>query len=429
MNQQRDNSRDLLGILVGGGPAPGINGVISAVTIEAIECGLDVVGIYDGYKWIARGDTRHTRPLEIRGVSRIHFDGGSILRTSRENPTKSEETLQRTVQTLKDLHVKYLVTIGGDDTAFAASQIAKRAAGEIRVAHVPKTVDNDLPLPGNMPTFGFQTARHVGFTIVQNLMEDSQTTGRWYFIVAMGRKAGHLALGIGKAAGATLTIIGEEFEKPRISLAEVGDILEGAMLKRRAMGRSDGVAIIAEGIAEKFDPEELRSIPGVEIHYDNYGHIRLGEIDIGKMLKHEISRRFGARGEKLTIVTQNIGYELRCASPIPFDCEYVRDLGYGAVKYLLDLDVHSKAQSGAMVCIEEGVIKTIPFEQMLDPATGKTRVRMVDIHTDSYRVARSYMIRLEREDFEKPELLSAIAAEAKMTVEDFRKKFGPVVGL
>jgi len=424
-----ETSKEVLGILVGGGPAPGINGVINAVTIEAVERGLDVIGIYDGFKWLAKGDISQVRPLTIRDVSRIHFDGGSILRTSRENPTKSEETMARVIDAFKRLRVKYLVTIGGDDTAFAASQIAQRAKSEIRVAHVPKTIDNDLPLPGNMPTFGFQTARHVGFTIVQNLMEDSQTTGRWYFVIAMGRKAGHLALGIGKAAGATLTIIGEEFPKERITLSEVADILEGAILKRRVMGRNDGVAIIAEGIAEKFDPEELKSIPGVEIRYDAYGHLRLGEIDLGKMLKRAIEKRFAERSEKLTIVTMNIGYELRCAPPIPFDCEYVRDLGYGAVTYLLSPEVDWSTQAGGMVCIDGGKLKSIPFEEMLDPATGKTKVRLVDVHTESYKVALNYMIRLERQDFEKPEMLAALAAQAKMPPEEFRKKFGYLVGL
>ena len=168
------------------------------------------------------------RPLTIADVSRIHFQGGSILRTSRANPTQKPGDLDRIVQTLRDLGITFLVTIGGDDTAFAASEIAKAAKNAIRVAHIPKTIDNDLPLPGGMPTFGYESARHVGAELVRNLMEDSRTTSRWFVVVVMGRKAGHLALGIGKAAGASLTIIPEEFPEDRIHLNQVCDILEGA---------------------------------------------------------------------------------------------------------------------------------------------------------------------------------------------------------
>ena len=225
-----------LGILVGGGPAPGINSVISAATIEARNSGLEVVGIYDGFAHLIEGDTDSVCSLTISDVSQIHFQGGSVLRTSRANPTRNKEDVQTVVASLHKLGVKYLVTIGGDDTAFSASEVAKVAEGKIRIAHVPKTIDNDLPLPGNMPTFGFETARHYGTALVRNLMEDSRTTNRWYFIVSMGRSSGHLALGISKAAGATLVIIPEEFPSKTITLDQVCGVLEGAILKRRGIG-------------------------------------------------------------------------------------------------------------------------------------------------------------------------------------------------
>jgi len=418
-----------LGILVGGGPAPGINSVISAVTIEAINSGLEVIGIYDGFEHLMKGRTDMVRQLTIPDVSRIHFDGGSILRTSRANPTRTPEDLQNTVKALRELGIRYLVTIGGDDTAFSASEVVKAAGGTIRVAHVPKTIDNDLPLPGGMPTFGFETARHVGTELVRNLMEDSRTTNRWYFVVAMGRKAGHLALGIGKAAGATITVIGEEFPKERITLAEVCDVLEGAILKRRVLGRKDGVAVIAEGIGEKLDPEELAKIPGVEVERDPHGHIRLGEIPLATILKREIQRRFKERGEKMTIVDVTLGYELRCAPPIPFDIDYTRTLGYGAVKFLLSEPKDDKVKEGGMVCLVGGRLEILPFDELRDPVTGRTKVRLVDINSEHYKVAREYMIRLEREDLENPEMLAKLAAAAKMTPEEFKKKFAHVVGL
>jgi 6-phosphofructokinase 1 len=418
-----------LGILVGGGPAPGINSVISAVTIEAINSGLEVIGIYDGFEHLMKGRTDMVRQLTIPDVSRIHFDGGSILRTSRANPTRTPEDLQNTLKALRELGIRYLVTIGGDDTAFSASEVVKAAGGTIRVAHVPKTIDNDLPLPGGMPTFGFETARHVGTELVRNLMEDSRTTNRWYFVVAMGRKAGHLALGIGKAAGATITVIGEEFPKERITLAEVCDVLEGAILKRRVLGRKDGVAVIAEGIGEKLDPEELAKIPGVEVERDPHGHIRLGEIPLATILKREIQRRFKEQGEKITIVDVTLGYELRCAPPIPFDIDYTRTLGYGAVKFLLSEPKDDKVKEGGMVCLVGGRLEILPFDELRDPVTGRTKVRLVDINSEHYKVAREYMIRLEREDLENPEMLAKLAAAAKMTPEEFKKKFAHVVGL
>ena len=160
-----------LGILVGGGPAPGINGVIAAATIEGINNGFEVIGFRDGFKYLAQGDTHQCKPLTIRDVSGIHLRGGSILGTSRTNPTKSEASMQNVFKAFEKLGVTTLVTIGGDDTAFSASRVAKQSKGKIKVAHVPKTIDNDLPLPGSTPTFGFETARHYGVQIVRNLMK------------------------------------------------------------------------------------------------------------------------------------------------------------------------------------------------------------------------------------------------------------------
>lgn len=418
-----------LGILVGGGPAPGINSAISAATIEAINSGLDVIGIYDGYQHLMRGRLDMVSPLAISDVSRIHFQGGSILRTSRANPTAKREELECTVEALRGLGIADLVTIGGDDTAFAASEVAKASENTIRVAHIPKTIDNDLPLIGSMPTFGFETARHVGTQLVRNVIEDARTTSRWYFVVVMGRKAGHLALGIGKAAGVTLTIIPEEFQQERISVNQVCDILEGAILKRRVMGREYGLAVIAEGIAEKLDPQELAKIPGAEVEIDQYGHIHLSEIPLASIMRREVRRRFAERGDGAPIVERTIGYELRCAPPTPFDIDYTRTLGYSAVRLLLSEPGQEKFHHSGMVCLDGGRSCVLPFEELRDPATGRTRVRMVDINSESYHVAREYMIRLDQHDLQAPQMIARLAETAKMTPEEFTRKFAPVVGL
>ena len=420
-------ARARVGIVVGGGPAPGINGTISAITLEGRNRGYEVVGIVDGFSWLMAGKTDRIRLLDYADVSRIHFQGGSILNTSRANPTKKPDDLKRVLAALESLGIGYLATIGGDDTMFAASQVAKHSAGKIRVCHVPKTIDNDLPLPGEIPTFGFETARQLGFELVHNLMEDSRTTGRWYFIVVMGRAAGHLALGIGRAVGATLTVIPEEFAGA-VHLQSVCDILEGAILKRQVLGRTDGVALIAEGVLEKTPQDELTKIEGVRIMHDAYGHLRLAELDLAYLLKTMVEHRFAERGVPMGIVHKTIGYEVRCAPPIAFDCEYVRVLGYGAVEFLLNPRPEQADLNGVLVCLEEGKIRYLKFDELMNPQTGKTQVRLVDISKPSYKVAREYMIRLEREDFENEERLKALAqsrsAQANpCTPDDFRAKF------
>jgi 6-phosphofructokinase 1 len=310
-----------------------------------------------------------------------------------------------------------LISIGGDDTCYTASQLDEAAGAKLSTAHVPKTIDNDLPLPGHAPTFGYQTARYVGTGIVESLMEDAKTTSeRWYFVVAMGRTAGHLALGIGKSAGATVTVIPEEFEGRQVTMKEVCDILEGSIIKRLSMGRDFGVAILAEGLATRISEEELAEYG--EVEYDDHGHVRLSEINLGRVTKEKVRRSLEERGLKMTIVNKDLGYELRCADPIPYDSEYTRDLGYGAVKFLMG------GGNSAMITYDGGSLKPIPFKDLLDPVTHRTRVRVVDINAESYEVARKYMIRLERRDLESEETVRKYAETANMTSEDFLARYG-----
>ena len=416
-----------LGILVGGGPAPGINSALSAAAIEAIKAGLDVTGIYDGFQHLIQGRTDMICPLRLTDVSRIHAQGGSIIRTSRANPTRSEADLRRTAETLKALQITHLVTIGGEDTATAAAQVCQSSAGDLRVAHIPKTIDNDLPLPANAPTFGFETARHLGTQWALNLMEESRTTNRWCLVVVMGRKAGHLALGIGKAAGATVTVIPEEFPADEISLDELCLVLEGAIIKRRALGRRDGIAVVAEGVAAKMDPNQLAAIPGVEVGHDSYGNIRLEKIPLAAILEREVVRHFAERGESFPMVAVTLGYELRCAAPIPFDIDYTRTLGYGAVRFLLSNDSDERTRSGGLVCLDNGHLSVLPFEDLQDPETGRVHTRMVDTNSEHYTVAREYMIRLQRRDFHDQFFLPQLAAAAGMEVPEFVRRFEPVV--
>ncbi len=409
------NAPKRLAILVGGGPAPGINSVIGAITIRAALDGVEVVGIKDGFQWIMEGDISHTKALDIHNVSRIHFRGGSYIGIARNNPTKDKKHLENTVTSLLRLNVDKLITIGGDDTAFSALKVDEMADGRIRVVHVPKTIDNDLDLPWGIPTFGFQTARHIGVGIVQNLMVDAQTTSRWYFVVSMGRKAGHLALGIGKATGSTITLIPEEFPGPVVKFSQIVDVLVGAIIKRLSYGRTDGVAVLAEGLVEHLTPEDLDSLVNVE--RDAHNNIRIAEINFGEILKYKVLERLREFNLKVTIVAKNIGYELRCADPIPYDIEYTRDLGFSACQFILH------GGTGAMVSIQNGRFVPLYFKDILDPVTKKTKIRMVDPSSESFYIARRYMLRLSKADFEDPYELAKYAVTCGISLDEFRKQF------
>jgi len=404
------------GILVGGGPAPGINGVIGAATVCAELAGHRVIGMYEGYRWLMQGDTSHTVELRTADVSRIHLHGGSVLQTSRANPTRDPHHLETVVKSLEQLGVDHLISIGGDDTAFSAHRVAETAGDRIRVAHVPKTIDNDLPLPPGIPTFGFETARQQAALELKALAEDARTSPRWYFAIVMGRQAGHLALGAGKAAGVTVTLIPEEFEESPIRLAAVTRILEGAIVKRAALGRPYGVAVIAEGVAEHLAHADLEMLESVE--RDDHGHIRLSDVPLGEVLRKEVLRSLSDRGVETAIIAKDIGYELRCADPCAFDQDYTRDLGAGAVRALL------AGASRVLVTRQEGTIVPIPFADLMNPETGRTSVRMVDPGSDSYRTARALQVRLAAEDLVDPDRRAAIASAAKLPAEELAAHFG-----
>lgn len=413
------------GILVGGGPAPGINSVISSVTIEATKRGHTVIGIYEGFKNLMAGQTK-IEFLTIPKISGIHRLGGSILKTSRANPTKKDSDLRSTVETLKDLGITHLVTIGGDDTLFSATSVAayskKYLDYDLAFVHVPKTIDNDLPLPPGIPTFGFETARSEGSRLVSTFLSDARTTGRWFIVVAMGRKTGHLALGIGKSASATLTLIPEEF-MGRVSLKLVVDCIASSIVKRMAENRNYGVAVVAEGFLEFLQAEELKALvtDHQSIEYDEHGHLRLSELNFPDVIKFVLHQRLSEMGLNLRVNDQEIGYELRCVDPVAFDIDYTRNLGFGAVDYL------EQGGSNAMITIQGDQIVPMKFDELKDPETGKTRVRMVDTNSLSFQIAREYMIRLHRSDLEDPDKLRKLAQQTTWSPEEFKRQFSYLV--
>ncbi len=330
---------------------------------------------------------------------------------------------------LRRLNITDLVTIGGDDTAYSGSQVYLRAGGF--GARRPRAQDHRQrpAAAGSTPTFGFETARHIGVSIVRNLAEDARTTSRWYLIVCMGRAAGHLALGIGKAAAATLTVIPEEFGGRHVKIEELCDILIGAIIKRRTMKAHYGVAVLAEGLIEAIGEQGLLAIGDELGRYgkvvrDPHGHLRLGEIEFGRMIKDRMTSVLEQLGLPVTMIDKDLGYELRCADPIPFDAEYTRDLGYGAVKFLMSPE---SGKFGAIISIVGGKLVPLPFERMIDPETRRMQNRMVDIKGEGYECARRYMIRLDERDFREPQRLARLAEVVRMTPEQFKQRFGYLV--
>ena len=326
--------------------------------------------------------------------------------------------MDNVVGALQALRVTHLVSIGGDDTAHSAFRVSERAKGGIRVAHVPKTIDNDLPLPGNMPTFGFTTATHVGGQLVANLVRDARATRRSYVVVAMGRTAGHLALGIALSGGASAAVIPEQLSPAGTRLDLVCSMIEGTAIKAATLGQDYSVTVVAEGLVELIR-EDLERQPLVQIEEEpQYERIRLSDVPLGLVLKRRLLQRAEIQQTKRAFVDVTIGYELRCADPVSYDAEYTQQLGCAAVQHLLRSKRPPEMEGGVMICLHSGDVEPIPLANILDPATGKIAVRRVDTASESYRRMRSSMIRLEPHDLNAAQA-ERLATEAGLPVRDF----------
>ena len=409
-----------IGIVVGGGPAPGTNAVIAATVIEAVKLGCTPIGLHDGFHFLAQRYTDEQHEMTIDEVSRAHLTGGVMLGASRTDVAADTALLRNAVDALRKLAIDGLVAVGGDDLVRSVMAVEQESGGRIKVALVPKTIDNDLAIPSHVPTLGFETARHVGVQLVKNLMEDARTSGRWYLGVAMGRPTGHLTLGIGKAVSATCTVIPEEFDVGYVSLSDVADIVEGSIIKRRAMGKMYGVALLSEALVERFDPKEVAELEDAD--RDAQGNIRVTEVDLGRKVINEVTLRLEKRGIKVSVVDKTIGYELRCAPPLPMEAEYGRDLGYAAVRNLV-AGGHS-----AVITLQNGAPRLIALADCVDPITGKGLRRAVDVQSEDYRVARRYMVRLEKSDFADEKWVNELAAAGGMTPQQLRGYFARLSG-
>ncbi len=362
--------KDTIAILCGGGPAPGINSVISSVAMAFLDSGYRVLGIHEGYKGLFSAEP-DVQEIDFTFADDIHRRGGSALKMSRFKPKDSEFS----TRFFLDYNVRLLVTIGGDDTASTANRISKflrKNDINIQNIHVPKTIDNDLPLPDNTPTFGYQSAKQEGVRIAQTVYEDARTSGNWFVTAAMGREAGHLAFGIGAACHFPMIVIPEMFNKVEITFDRIIKLIISAIVKRKILDIGYGVAIVSEGVFHFMSEDEIKN-SGIDFTYDEHGHPELGNVSKAHIFNVLLQNRLKKLDLKVKSRPVELGYELRCVPPVAFDLMYCGLLGYG-VKKLFD-----EGRTGCMVTASNaGKISPLYLEDVSD-ASGKIMPRLVNI--------------------------------------------------
>lgn len=370
--------KQAIAILTGGGPAPGMNTVVASVTKTFLRSGYRVIGLHSGYSGLF---TKHPRITDIDFLmaDEIFNKGGSMLKMSRFKPTDANFANDFNLDFFKDNNIKLLVTVGGDDTASTANRIAKFLADnkfEIANIHVPKTIDNDLPLPDSTPTFGYNSAKAQGAIIGTAVMEDSRTSENWFVVSAMGRSAGHLALGIGGACHYPMIIIPEFFNKTTITLDKIVNLSISSIIKRKIMGINYGCVMISEGVFHELSDEELAKT-NVNFSYDDHGHPELGKVSKAHIFNDMIEKKVKEIGLKVKSRPVEVGYEIRCHTPIAYDLTYCSLLGLGVHQ------LFNEGKTGCMVYVDRnGKVSPLFLKDLQDPITGKIPPRLVNIHTD-----------------------------------------------
>lgn len=299
-----------VGVLTGGGDCPGLNAVIRAVVRKGIDSyGYEFVGVRDGWAGIVE---KRTFPLTKESISGILHVGGTILGSSRTNPLKSEELMQKTIENFKTLGLDALVAIGGDDTLGVASKLYE--AG-LNVVGVPKTIDNDLS--GTDLTFGFMTAVEIATQAIDRLHSTAESHHRAIVVEVMGRHAGWIATYSGIAGGADVVLI------PEIPF-EIGEICK-FIEDRKSRGKTFSIVVVAEGAK----PSHVEDLVTLSQEKDEFGHVRLG--GIGSVLAREIEKRTGFES-RATI----LGHIQRGGVPTAFDRVLSTRYGIKAIDMIHD---------------------------------------------------------------------------------------------
>ena len=379
--------KDAVIILCGGGPAPGMNSVSMSVAKTFLSKGYRVIGLHGGYSGLFSKNAR-TEDLTFFIADRYFNRGGSYLEMSRFKPTDKDFEENFNLDLFKDNNIKLLVTIGGDDTASTANRISKFLAAKgypIANIHCPKTIDNDLPLPGNAPTFGYNSAKNEGAHLARTVYEDARTSGNWLIISAMGRTCGSLALGIGEATHCPMTIIPEMFNKTEICLDKVVKLSISAILKRKVMGINYGTIVAAEGLFHEFKAEEMEAA-GVHFSYDDHGHPELGKVSKAVLFNDLLEAEFKKIGLKVKSRPVEIGYDVRCQDPVAYDLTYCTELAMGVYQ------LYSEGKTGCMVYVDSyGNVSPLYLADLQDPNTGKIPPRVVDINSGTAQNYYNYI--------------------------------------
>ena len=401
--------KDAVIILCGGGPAPGMNSVSMSVAKTFITKGYRVIGLHGGYSGLFSKNAR-TEDLTFAIADRYFNRGGSYLEMSRFKPTDADFENNFNLDLFKENNIKLLVTIGGDDTASTANRISKFLAAKgypIANIHCPKTIDNDLPLPGNAPTFGYNSAKNEGAHLARTVYEDARTSGNWLVISAMGRTCGSLALGIGEATHCPMTIIPEMFNKTEINLDKVVKLSISAILKRKAMGINYGTIVAAEGLFHEFKAEEMEAA-GVRFSYDDHGHPELGKVSKAVLFNDLLEAEFKKIGLKVKSRPVEIGYDVRCQDPVAYDLTYCTELAMGVYQ------LFSEGKTGCMVYVDSyGNVSPLYLADLQDPTTGKIPPRVVDINSGTAQNYYKYIAHYVTEaDYEAVKALGIENPEA-----------------
>lgn len=399
-------------ILTGGGPAPGMNTVVGTIAKTFLSNGYRVIGLHGGYKGLF-SPTQKTTDIDFLLADSIFNRGGSYLMMSRYKPSQEDFDKNFNLDFFKNNNIQLLVTVGGDDTASTANRIAKFLAAKnypIANIHVPKTIDNDLPLPSNIPTFGYHSAKSEGTKIATTVYEDARTSGTWFVVSAMGRSAGHLALGIGATCHYPMIVIPEMFNRTDITIDKIVNMAISAIIKRKIMGLSYGAIMISEGVFHAFSHTDLEAA-GVKFTYDDHGHPELGKISKAQMFNELLEKKLDKLGIPVKSRPVEIGYEVRCVTPIAYDLMYCSQLGMGVYQ------LFKEGATGCMVYLDlNNNIKPLYLSDIQDK-DGKIPPRGVNIHTDKaqniirylmhyitpadYEAAKEYVANPEEYDFIK----------------------------
>ena len=389
--------KDAVIILCGGGPAPGMNSVSMSITKTFLARGFRVIGLNGGYSGLFSKNPR-IEDLDFDKADYYFNRGGSYLEMSRFKPTDKDFEENFNLDLFKDNNIKLLVTIGGDDTASTANRISKFLAAKqypISNIHCPKTIDNDLPLPANAPTFGYNSAKNEGARIARTVYEDARTSGNWMVISAMGRTCGSLALGLGEATHCPMTIIPEMFNKTKITLDKIIKLSISTILKRKTLNLDYGTIIAAEGLFHELDIKELEDA-GVRFSYDEHGHPELGKVSKAVLFNDLLEAELKKIGLKIKSRPVEIGYEVRCQDPVAYDLTYCTELALGVYQ------LYSEGKTGCMVYVDTcGNVSPLYLKDLQDPETGKIPPRRVDINSGTAQNYYKYLAHyISEEDYD-----------------------------